>query len=294
VFPLKNLEILATGRFQYFLNFDGFDGNPGGLGAVPDRSETSFDPRVSIRYAVIPEFALRAAAYTAFRAPNLDNLYRAFSTASGIFFPNSQLKPERLKGAEAGFDVTWGPIRSQVTAYGARVTDLLTFRNLDPAELPPGYFFGSRNINAGALESYGVEATLDWLIGAGWTASAGYAYAHSEIVENRVDPSSVGKQQGGVPPHQLSVSLGYSGPRWRWFARARWVDKSFADNAHTLPVDSAFVVDTSLAYTVWKGAELFADVQNLLDNRYIADNSGFNPPLIGTPFTLFGGLRARF
>jgi transcriptional regulator with XRE-family HTH domain len=38
----------------------------------------------------------------------------------------------------------------------------------------------------------------------------------------------------------------------------------------------------------------FIDIQNLFNAYYIADNSGFNPPLQGTPFTIFAGLRARF
>jgi outer membrane receptor protein involved in Fe transport len=295
VFPIKALEILASGRLQYFRNFDGFNGIPGGLGDVPATDEVSFNPRVSLRYQLIPQFALRLAGYTAFRAPNLDNLYRAFSTSSGIFLPNAQLKPEKLKGAEGGFDVTWGPIRSQVTAYGARVTDLITSRNLTEAELPPKFFFGTENINAGAADAYGVEATLDWQIVPGLTANVGYAYANSRIVENDVDPLSVGNQQAGIPPHQVTAGLSYAHPiGFRVSTRMRWVAKSFGDNDHTLPIDSHAVVDLSLGYQVMKYLELYVDIQNLFNNQYIADNSGFNPPLRGTPITAFGGLRAKY
>jgi outer membrane receptor protein involved in Fe transport len=294
VFPTDRLELLASARLQNFSNFDGFDGT-GGLGQVPASSSNSLDPRLSARYVVTDNVALRAAAYTAFRAPNLDNLYRAFSVPSGIFEPNAQLKPERLKGAEAGFDVNWGTISGQFTAYTAEITDLITSRPLDPAELPAGFVFGTRNVNAGKVKADGVEATLDWSMTETWNASFGYAYMNSRIADNRFDPASVGKQQAGVPLQQASAGLSYVDPRgWRASLRLRWVDKSWGDNDNTLPIGSHFVADAAVAYAFASGFEAFLNIENLFDRRYVADNSGFNPPLFGTPFTAFAGLRVRF
>ncbi|HEY7161128.1 MAG TPA: TonB-dependent receptor, partial [Acidobacteriota bacterium] len=158
IFPSENFEILASARIQNVRNYDGFDG-VGGLGNVPDNSDVSFDPRVSIHYNITSQFALRGAAYTSFRAPNLDNLYRAFSVPFGIFEPNAQLKPEKLKGGELGFDIYQSSLAFQFTGYISEIEDLLTYRNLDFSELPPGFFFGSRNINAGKARAQGVEAT---------------------------------------------------------------------------------------------------------------------------------------
>ena len=39
--------------------------------------------------------------------------------------------------------------------------------------------------------------------------------------------------------------------------------------------------------------EAFVQIENLLNEQYIADNSGFNPPLRGTPFTAFVGARMQ-
>lgn len=294
IFPTESLEILASARFQNLLNFDGFDG-VGGLGNVPDNSVDSFDPRVSIRYALTSSFALRGAAYTAFRAPSLAQLYRGFSVPGAIFEPNSQLQPEKLKGAEAGFDIRWGTAATtRVTAYMSEITDLITTRTLAFSELPPGVFFGTRNINAGRAETKGVEVETDWFIRPDLKATFGYAYADSRIVENEFDPASVGNQVAGIPRQQASVGFTYLDPHaWRLSTRLRWLDESFGDNAHTLPIDSHFVVDASWAYKFAKSSEVFVDVQNLFDRSYIADNSGFNPPLSGTPFTVFAGVRIK-
>ena len=292
--PVEPLAILLSGRYQHFRNYDGFDGSPGGLGAVPDTSSSSFDPRVSVRYSLAPEFALRAAGYKAFRAPTLDNLYRAFSTPYGIFYGNPVLKPERLTGGEAGFDVTLTALRAQVTYYYNTIDDLLTSRNLDASELPPGFFYGSRNINAGSARAEGLETEIDWRVTEHLHAIINYAYADSVIRDNPLDPASIGHQLGGVPRQTAAVSLAYSASRVRLASRMRWVQKSYADNDHTLPVDAHFLVDLSASYALTGALEPFVEIENLLDRHYVADNSGFSAPQLGTPLTVFAGLRATF
>ncbi len=295
LYPVERLEVLASVRYQYIDTYDGVDITPGGLGRVPDRSDDSVDPRVSLRYQLLPSVALRGAAYSSFRAPNLDNLYRAFSVPFGIFYPNPQLKPESLDGGEVGFDVEWRQLRAQVTAYHSEIDDLLTYRNLDPAELPPGFFFGSRNINAGKATAEGIEAALQWPVSDALTAALSYTYARSTIDDNEFDPASVGNQIAGIPRHQASGEVAYAASRgWRASMRVRWLDESWGDNDNTLRLDSHVVVDASLSYPLTTRVDAFVDVENLLDERYVADNSGFNPPLWGTPLSVFAGVRVRF
>jgi outer membrane receptor protein involved in Fe transport len=293
--PLEQLEILASLRYQSFHNFDAFDGTPGGLGNAPDSSATSVDPRISVRYALTDTFALRGAYYTAFRAPTLDNLYRAFSVPSGIFYANPLLVPESLKGGEVGFDVHTSRLRAQVTAYTNSIDNLITSRNLDSNELPPGFFFGSRNINAGKARSRGLELESQVEMVSGFSALFSYTYADSQITSNDLDPVSVGQQIGGVPRNRASVGVTYVSPRgWRVTPQFRWMQSSFADNDHTLPVDSQRVVDLSASYSFSKTLDAFIHIENLFNEHYIADNSGFNPPLRGTPFSAFVGARVRF
>ncbi len=295
IFPVESVEVLLSARFQNFQNFDGFDGAPGGQGAVPNSSQNSFDPRVSVLWTATPNVGLRAAAYTAFRAPNLDNLYRAFSTTSLVFLPNSQLTPERLKGVEAGFDLSFGPVTGQFTAFYQEVTNLITLRTLAPTELPAGFFFGTKNINAGKAVVQGIELQAGWQIRPGLKLDANYTTVSSKIVENQFDPLSIGKQQSGIPTQQAAATLSYDDPRgWRAAARFRWIGQSWGDNANTLPLDSFTVFDLSAGYRFAKGVESFVEIQNLFNKYYIADNSGFAPPQQGTPFTIFAGLKARF
>jgi outer membrane cobalamin receptor len=290
--PLEPLEILASLRYQSFHNFDAFDGSPGGLGNAPDSSETSTDPRISVRYALNDTFALRGAYYTAFRAPTLDNLYRTFSVPSGVFYGNPQLVPEKLKGGELGFDAHRGRLRLQATAYTNSIDNLITSRNLSFDELPAGFFFGSRNINAGKARSRGVELETQTQLTSALSGIFSYTFADSRITANSLDPASVGQQLGGVPRNRISAGVTYVAPLGiRISPQFRWVQTSFSDNDHTFRVDAQHVVDLAASYSISKALEAFVHIENLFNQHYIADNSGFNPPLRGTPFSVFAGAR---
>jgi len=293
--PIDHLSILANARYQYFRNYDGFDGAPGGGGGAPATSSKAFDPRVSAKYDVTPIFALRGALYDAFHAPTVFSLYRGFFNAFGIFESNAALKPETLQGGEAGFDVTLPGLRTQVTYYDNTIDNLLTTRPIPHPQLPPGFNFGTININAGAARAQGVEAEVDWKIAAPLTATFAYAYADSVITSNPADHLSVGKQLGGVPRQTASVQLAYTRPGgWKLAGRVYWRDALYNDNDHTLPIGSQFNVDLSASYPIGPHFEPYVQIQNLFDEHHIADNSGSSAPQIETPMTAMVGLRVKF
>jgi outer membrane cobalamin receptor len=293
--PIDHLQILASGRYQYFENYDGFNGAPGGGGAQPTKSTSRFDPRVSAHYDLTPIFALRAAAYEAFHAPTINSLYRSFSNRFGIFDSNSALRPETLTGGEAGFDVTLPGVRAQVTYYDNTIDNLLTTRPLLHSQLPPGFHFGTLNINAGSAQAQGVEAEIDWKLSQRLSATFAYAYADSIMKSNAADPTSVGKQLGGVPAHTGSAQLAYTGAAgWKVAGRLYWHDAFYSDNDHTLPIGSQTTVDVSASYPIGSHFEPYVQIENLFGEQHIADNAGTSAPQLETPFTAMVGLRVRF
>ncbi|HWZ70233.1 MAG TPA: TonB-dependent receptor [Casimicrobiaceae bacterium] len=290
--PIERLKIAAAVRYENWDNYDGFDGNPGGIGPTPDRSASSTDPRLSARYSLAENWALRAAGYKAFRAPNLADLYRGYSIPGGTFLPNSDLKPERLTGGEVGVDFDYPRLRGQITVYENTIRDLLTFRNLAQDELPPGFFFGTRNINAGKARTRGAEIEAHWAIAQGWNMILAYAYNDPKILDNPADPTTVGNTEGGIPRNAGSVELTHElGNGLKLGTRVRYVQGYFTDNAGTLPIDSYTIVDLSASYAITKQIEVYGQIQNLFDRTYIAQNSGNPTPSLGTPFTVFAGVR---
>ena len=300
ILPVEHLEILASGRVQYFEVLHGYDGNPGGPGPEPNQGVTKFDPRVSIRYGLKNWMTIRGAYYEAFRAPTLDNLYRGFASDGGIYYPNSNLQPETLSGGEVGLDFTGNSFRSQLTYYHTHVSNLITTATLPYSQLPPGFFYGGILVNAASAVAEGVEAEVTWRIGGGFSTTLGYTWAESVYRSNPTDPLSVGQQLVDVPRNLVSGAVTYehiSG--WRVSTDARWISATEWANAdHTNPgfpyqasADSHFVVDLAATYPVKKGIEAYVRIQNLLDRRYIVNPGPYNPPEYGTPFLAMFGVR---
>lgn len=300
IVPHAGTEILVSAREQRFTVRNGYDGNPGGAGAEPDRTYDSFDPRLSLRQELVEHVALRAAAYRAFRAPTLDNLFRGFASNGGIYYPNSNLKPETLHGGEVGLDYVAQDLRAQITLYRTFLSSLITTANLSFSQLPAGFFYGGRLVNAASALAQGLEVETQWRVTSGWQARLAYTLATSLTTGNPNDPGSVGKQLTDVPREVLSLQTSYQGAAgWRVASDARWVSAtSWANSDHSNPgfpyqasADPHFVVDLSGQYPVGRHVELFAQVQNLLNRRYIVNPGPYNPPDYGTPFSVYAGVR---
>ena len=300
IVPLERMEVLASGRVQYFEVLDGYDGNPGGAGNEPNQSYTKFDPRISVRYGLTDVIALRGAYYQAFRAPTLDNLYRGFASDGGIYYPNSALKPETLNGGEIGMDFVLPGLRTQITYYRTNVSNLITTATLDFTQLPPGFFYGGRLVNAASALVQGVEAEMNWRITGGLSASLGYTWAQSVYKSNPTDPLSVGQQLTDVPRNSASASITYEDRRgWRLSTDARYVSAtSWANADHTDPgfpyqasADPHVVMDLAAQYPIKPNFALYLQIENLFDRHYIVNPGPYNPPEYGTPFQAFVGAR---
>ncbi len=102
--------LTASGRVDHRQNFDTFAppnlAQPVGAAPLPDRSETFFSPRLALLHKLTGNVSLTASGSRAFRAPTLNELYRGFRAGNVFTEANSNLRAERLTGAEGGAIVT--------------------------------------------------------------------------------------------------------------------------------------------------------------------------------------------
>ncbi len=193
-----------------------------------------------------------------------------------------------------GFDFVRGPIRFQATAYDSHVSNLLTYRYLDPSALPPGFSIGARLINAGSATSRGFEGELNWQVSPHLSTLLSYTYADSIVTANTEDPASVGVQQPGIPKNRATL-----GVNWSTFhgvevsPHLRYLSRTSGDPDNIYHTDPDFIADLSVTAPLTKRVQAFAQVENLLSRTYVGTNDGFTAPLYGKPFTAVAGFRVK-
>lgn len=287
-FPTAALELLGSARFDVWQNHNGHDDKtPGGQQHFADQTRGSLNPKLAIRYRASDAWTLRGAAYRAFNAPNLDELYRPYSAASYANVPNPQLGPEALLGGEIGTEYARGPAMLQVNVFQNNLSDVISY---NPISFSPVYT--TMPVNVGSVRTRGVEVFGNLDLTTGWRFSASYTYTASVITDNPPDQTIVGNTQGDTPKIQVAGSAGYFGSRWSVFVQPRYVSRRYTDVSNALVISPYTVVDASGSLRLTPNVEAFAQVENVLDRLYVVSEYGFHAR--GAPRQLFAGVRTRF
>ena len=289
LYPLEDLEVLASVRVDYWRTFDGERrSNRGlptdGLTRFRDQSEVEVSPRLSLRYAVDESLALRGGVYRAFRAPNLNELYRGFFAGGRVFSGNPELGSELLRiGGELGFDWTVGPATLHVTGYWNELDDFIDF-------VFSGGGFVRQNFTQ--VRARGVEIELPIQLTETILIAPSYVFADSTIQKFGTTGSSrVGNQIRNVPRNTFLFTARYDDPDWfRLEFLGRYIGVSYGDDRNTDKLEPHFVLDVSLSRKLGEHWEVFLMAQNITDEEYVARRVG-DLGTIGVPQNFWGGIR---
>jgi outer membrane receptor protein involved in Fe transport len=262
--PSDRFEILASARVDYYKNDDGSDVILNGAQSYyPTTSSTQIDPRVSFRYALAKNTAIRGAAYRAFKAPTLRDLYRNNTTGTTITLGNPFLEPETLVGAELGAEWSNDVAHFEGNIYRSDIEGLQSRAQV--AGQPPNVF---RNLNLGKSRSQGVELMADVRLSPRWSLNLGYTYADSIIVEDP-NPTLVGKLVPEVVPHIGSLGVRFRGrDATTMDLRYRVLSRSYGEAANLAVSPAHRVLDVSVARPVRSWIDVYALLENALDESY--------------------------
>jgi outer membrane receptor protein involved in Fe transport len=256
----------------------------------PARSLDAFSPRLSLIFRPTETVSLRAAAYRAFRAPTLNELYRGFRVGNTQTNANETLVAERLTGGELG--ASWTPTRNIVTRLTTYFTETTNPVSNFTLSVTPALITRERR-NLGRTRSAGIEAEADFNVARHWQFTAGYLFADATVRRAPQDAALVGNQIPQVPRHQFTLQTVYSHPRFVTAAmQFRAAGSQFDDDQNLLPLGSFALVDVTVSKPFWRFAEVFVAVQNLLDEKFIVARTPFET--LGMPRLVRGGLRFRF
>jgi len=231
-------------------------------GQGKEREETAFSPRASLLWKATDRWAWTASAYRGFRAPTLNELYRAFRVGDVLTLANEDLEAERLTGGETGAIFTSPRVTARSVLFWMEVDQSVANVTLS---VTPGLITRQRQ-NLGRTRSRGLELEGTARLGDRWTLSGGYLLSDATI-ESGGDLEGLHIPQ--VPKHQASLQIRFFDPELATLGlQARWTGDQFDDDRNQFPLESFATVDALLSRPVGRGSEVFVAAENLLDEGY--------------------------
>lgn len=249
----------------------------------PHRDGWRFSGRAGALLRSGDTIALRAAAYTGFRLPTLNELYRPFAVFPVTTQANAALGLEKLKGAEVGADLTPLPdVRLGVTAFYNRLGNAI-------ANVTIGTNLRQRQ-NVDAIVAKGIELTGSARHGA-WSLNASYAYSRAKV-------DAPGKAFDGLVPaqtprHAASATLAWEPVRDALMSTSlRYVSRQYEDDLETDALPGAVTVDATARLPLTRAVSIVGRAENIFDKAVVTRNVAGSIDL-GTPRTLWIGLSIR-
>ena len=248
-----------------------------------NRASWQTSARVGALYPASDGFAVRAAAYTGFRLPTLNELYRPFTVFPVATRANAALKVEKLRGVEAGFDIRPADDLSfGATLFYNRLNDAI-------ANITIGTNLRQRG-NVDAIVAKGIELSGEAIFGE-VAISGSYALSDSKV---RASGSAIALN--GLSPAQSPRHAANATVRWSpstgavFFATARYVGAQFEDDLESNTLPSALTLDGFAQIPLTKQVALTGRVENIFNKAVVTRKVDTSIDL-GTPRILWIGLK---
>jgi outer membrane receptor protein involved in Fe transport len=249
-----------------------------------DRADWEFSWRGGAVFHATHALQVRAAAYTGFRLPTLNELYRPFVVFPVVTHANENLMPERLLGYEAGLDWEATPgVKLSLTAFDNKMKDAITNVTIGVNE--------RQRRNIPAIRAKGVELGGEAHLGR-FSFNGSLAYTHARQHSPGTDLDGFRPSQ--TPAWAESATVSYRPTEHMLFsATLRHVGKQYEDDQQTDVLPAATTVDLFAQVPLIDRLSFVARAENLFDVKVITRNQGGSMDL-GMPRTVWAGLRYGF
>jgi len=241
----------------------------------PDRSGQVNTARIGVRRTISSDWAVRAAAYSAFRPATLNELHRPFRVGNDITEADAGLEPERLQGAELGATFGRDGFDLDVTAFWTSVEDAVVNVTIGsgPGVFPRAGFVPAGGVlrqrrNAGTIDAVGIEVSAQAQLSPSLAMNAALS-----ATDARMDGGMAAPQLTGLRPAQAPIWSATAGVVWSpaetvdLTLRARYESRRFDDDLNSRVLDAALTVDARIDYRIRDGVSAWVSADNLLDER---------------------------
>jgi vitamin B12 transporter len=245
-----------------------------------DSSGTVPTARAGIRKDLGDGLYLRSAAYEGFRAPSLNELYRAFRVGNSYTRANANLKPEKLVGVEVGVGDDQGAFTWDATGFWNQLNDGVTNVTLTTGPvsfpdvtLPAGGLLLQRQ-NVGYIRAVGAEGEAQWRIDDMLALRGAFSVTDARVNGKSVTPQLTGKRPAQTPRMTLTAGVVVNPLRELTLeGDLRYETLRYSDDQNLLKLPAATTVDIKATLHVTERIDFYLAVDNLY-NAQVATSEG--------------------
>lgn len=261
------------------------------------RSGTRATARGGLILKPVDTLSLRAAAYSGFRLPTPNELYRSFRVGADATAANPDLQPESARGIEAGLD--WQPIpaaRLSLTAFsnslGGAISNVTLRRG--PGVFPLVGFVSAagsyrQRTNLDSIRTQGLEVDASLQAGP-FTASVSAAYADARVRASGPALALDGLRPAQSPTTSASATLAYAAGPLGLAATVRHTASAFEDDQNLRRLPPATTLDATARLKLTGNLAITARAENLTDTRIVSGIANNGTLDLAQPRTLWIGL----
>jgi iron complex outermembrane receptor protein len=233
---LKNLTLTAGVRYDHYSTFGG-----------------TTNPRLALVYSPSEKTIFKALYGTAFRAPNV---YEIYYETSGVNKANPDLKPETIKTYELVYEQYIGNyLRGSISGFYYTIQDLIT-QTVDPVDNVLVF------TNTDKVEAKGIEFELDGKLPGGFEGRISYSIQNAK---NKATGETLTNSPAQLAKFNLIAPL----VKQKLFAG---LEVQYTSKRKTLAgnyVDGFSVTNLTLfSQNLLKGLEISGSVYNLFNKKY--------------------------
>ena len=232
----------------------------------PNRRENRISPNIGAIYQITPNLSVTAAFNQSFRAPTLNELYRAFRVGNVLTVANENLRAERAANFETGarYNFAQNKFDLRATLFQTIVKNPVANVTLSTA---PNLITRQRQ-NVGATRSRGLEIDFNANLRRDLQISAGYLLVDARVTDFAANPILINKRLPQVARQTLNLQTFYRPNKFTLTAQTRFSASQFDDDLNQFRLQSFFTLDASASYKLLENLEIFTAAENIFNNRY--------------------------
>ena len=202
------------GRMDWWERYDGYS-HDDGLSPSPGRveyestSDSRFNPKFGFRYNINEMIGVRGTVGTAYKTPQMTNMYREFRYWSTIYKPNPDLQPEKSVSYDLGIDVKKDQFSFSLSAFRTDADDFIFY--VDQGKDAAGNTI-YQYMNIGEVVIKGYEAEASYRFHPDWKVFMNHVVNEARIETFEPNPGLEDKYLKNTPLEKTSVGIVFSNP----------------------------------------------------------------------------------